>query len=150
MALLITLHVLSAVVWVGGMFFAYVILRPSVGPLEPPVRLALWHRVFQKFLPWVGLSVVLLLVSGYAIIFGYYPSWTGTPHYIYLMQVTGIVMMLLYLHLIFGPWRRFSRVVGEGAFAEAAGQLNKIRHIVAVNLALGLITVIVGASGRYW
>ena len=31
MALLVALHVLSAVVWVGGMFFAYMVLRHSVG-----------------------------------------------------------------------------------------------------------------------
>lgn len=150
MVLLVSLHILSAIVWVGGMFFAYVILRPSVGPMEPPARLALWNRVFARFLPWVGLSIVLLLLSGYGIIFGYYPSWTSTPHYIFLMQATGLIMMLLYLHLIFGPWRRFGPAVGEGAFANAAIELGKIRHIIAVNLALGLVTVIVGASGRYW
>jgi len=51
MPILITLHVLAAVVWVGGMFFAYMVLRQSVGPLEPAVRLALWHRVFRHFFP---------------------------------------------------------------------------------------------------
>jgi hypothetical protein len=29
------LHILSAVVWVGGMFFALVVLRPASGPLDP-------------------------------------------------------------------------------------------------------------------
>jgi uncharacterized membrane protein len=33
---------------------------------------------------------------------------------------------------------------------EAAASLNQIRRIVAINLVLGLITVIVGASGRFW
>ena len=36
MPLLIALHILAAVVWVGGIFFAYMVLRPSAGPLEPP------------------------------------------------------------------------------------------------------------------
>ena len=74
------------------------------------------------------------------------------------MQLTGIVMMLLFLHLYFAPWRRFSRAVETGAFQDAAKQLNQIRRIVAVNLVLGLLTVavsifigwLVGASGRFW
>jgi uncharacterized membrane protein len=62
----------------------------------------------------------------------------------------GIVMMLLFLHLFFAPWRRFGQAVESGAFSEAAEELNQIRHIVAINLGLGLLTVIVGASGRFW
>jgi uncharacterized membrane protein len=66
------------------------------------------------------------------------------------MQLSGIVMMMLFLHLFFAPWRRFSRAVQCEAFAEAAMELNQIRLIVAINLILGLITVIAGASGRFW
>ena len=66
------------------------------------------------------------------------------------MQLTGIAMMLLFLHLYFAPWRRFARAVETGALEDAAKQLNRIRRIIAVNLVLGLLTVAVGASGRFW
>ena len=68
MAYLLAIHVLSAVVWVGGMFFALLVLRPAVGPLEPAVRLALWRRVFARFFPAVGVSVLALLATGHAMI----------------------------------------------------------------------------------
>jgi len=43
MAYAVTLHILGAVIWVGGMFFAYMALRPAiVETLEPPFRLKLW------------------------------------------------------------------------------------------------------------
>ena len=58
--------------------------------------------------------------------------------------------MLLFLHLLFGPWRRFGHAVKKGALLEAAKELDQIRPIVAINLVLGLLTVIVGASGRFW
>src|SRR5680860_621195 len=61
----------AAVVWVGGMFFAYVVLRPAAGALAPETRLELWHRVFGRFFPWVWLSIVVLLASGYGMIFFY-------------------------------------------------------------------------------
>jgi len=98
------LHVVAAVVWVGGMFFAYMVLRQSAGPLEPAVRLALWHRVFRRFFPWVWASIVLLLLSGYGMIFLYLGGFAGAGLHVYVMQGTGILMMLLFLHLFFGPW----------------------------------------------
>jgi uncharacterized membrane protein len=150
MAVLIALHVLAAVIWVGGMFFAYMVLRPSAGPLEPPLRLALWQRVFRRFFPWVWLSIILLLVSGYAMLFLRFGGFAGAGPHIHVMQVTGILMMLLFFHLFFVPWRRFSHAVETGTFPEAAKALNQIRRIVAINLVLGLVTVTVGASGRFW
>lgn len=150
MALLIALHVLAAVVWVGGMFFAYMVLRPSAGPLEPEARLALWHRVFRRFFPFVWSSIVVLLASGYGMMFLSFGGFAGAGLYIHVMQGIFIVMMLLFLHLFFGPWRRFSAAVGRRNFSEAAKDLDRIRRIVAANLVLGLLTIIVGASGRFW
>jgi uncharacterized membrane protein len=149
-ALLIALHVLAVVVWVGGMFFAYMVLRQSAGPLEPEARLTLWHRVFRRFFPWVWSSIVLLLASGYGMIFLYFGGFAGAGLYIHVMQGIGLVMMLLFLHLFFVPWRRFSDAVEGRRFPEAAKQLGQIRRVVAANLVLGLLTIIVGASGRFW
>jgi uncharacterized membrane protein len=150
MAGLSALHVLAAVIWVGGMFFAYMVLRPSAGALEAPPRLQLWHRVFTRFFPWVWASVIVLLASGYAMLFLRFGGFAQAPPHIHLMQATGILMMLLFLHLYFAPWRRFSRAVESEAYAEAGAALNQIRLIVAINLGLGLVTVAVGASGRFW
>jgi len=59
------LHALSAVVWVGGMFFAHQALRPAAVILDPGPRLRLWSGVLEKFFAWVIAAIVLLLVSGY-------------------------------------------------------------------------------------
>ena len=150
MAFFVALHVLAAVVWVGGMFFAYVVLRPAAGPLEPADRLPLWHRVFSRFFPWVWASIVLLLISGYGMLFRAFGGFAGAPLHVNVMQGIGIVMMLLFLHLYFAPWRRFGHAVEGKAFPEAAKELGQIRRIVAINLALGLMTIAIGASGRFW
>jgi uncharacterized membrane protein len=147
---LLALHLLAALFWVGGMAFAYWVLRPAAGALDPPVRLPLWRRVFEKFLPWVGLAIVVLLGSGYAMLGKYFGGFAAAPLYINVMQGLGILMVLLYLHLFFAPWRRFRRALDQGALPEAGKALNQIRQIVAINLALGIIVVIVGGTGRYW
>ena len=150
LTLLLALHLLAALFWVGGMAFAYFVLRPAAGPLEPPARLPLWRRVFAIFLPWVGLSIVVLLASGYAMLSLYFGGFAGAPLYINVMQGLGILMALLYLHLFFAPWRRFQSALDRGALPDAAVQLNQIRIVVAVNLTLGILTVLVGGTGRYW
>jgi uncharacterized membrane protein len=137
---LLSLHAVAAVVWVGGMFFALVALRPATAPIEPGPRLLLWSRVLDRFFAWVIAAIVVLLASGYGLIFGVYAGFRGI----------GIVMMLLFFHLYFAPWRRFRAALARPDYPAAAGQLNQIRLIVMINLILGLITVAVGSSGRYW
>jgi len=148
--LLLAAHVLAAVYWVGGMAFAYLVLRPAAGELDPPARLPLWRRVFARFLPNVGVAILVLLVSGYGMQFIHYGGFRGVALYVHVMQLLGIITMLLYGHLFFAPWRRFRTAVDQGALPDAAKHLNAIRQIVAINLTLGVITILVGATGRYW
>jgi uncharacterized membrane protein len=148
--LLLAVHLLAAVFWVGGMAFAYTVLRPAAGALDALVRLGLWRRVFARFLPWVGASIVALLVSGFALAFLLFGNLANAPAYINAMAAVGIIMMLLYLHLVFAPWRRFRAAIDGGVPPEAARRLNQIRIIVGVNLLLGVVTLIIGGTGLYW
>lgn len=144
------LHVFSAVAWVGGMFFALLVLRPASGPLDSQARLALWERVFARFFAWVFAAIVLLLASGYTMIVWVFGGFGSIRPHINIMQAGGIVMMLAFFHVYFAPWRRFRAALARGDPAEAARQLNQIRWIVTANLILGLFTVAVGSTGRYW
>lgn len=143
-------HVWAAVVWVGGMFFALLALRPATAPLDPGPRLDLWSRVLARFFGWVFAAIVLLLASGYGLVFGVFGGFAAAGPHVDIMQGIGILMMLLFLHIYFAPWRRFRAAVTRRDNAEAARQLNQIRWIVMINLVLGLVTVAVGSSGRYW
>jgi uncharacterized membrane protein len=142
-------HILAAVVWVGGMAFAHSMLRPAVGFLDPPLRVALWRRVFARFFPTVWVAVALLLLSGYGMVWAL-GGFGAVGRHVHIMQAIGIVMMLLFAHLYFAPWQRFRRAADAGDVPAAAAQLGRIRTIVTVNLVLGLVVVVVGATGRYW
>ena len=144
------LHAVSAVVWVGGMFFAHQVLRPAAATLEPGPRLALWSRVLGRFFAWVFAAVILLLLSGYTMVFAVFGGFAKIGFHIHLMQGIGILMVLLFLHLYFAPWRRFRAAVARQDWAEGGRQLGQIRTIVTVNLVLGIIVVAIGSSGRYW
>jgi len=151
LSIAIALHALAAVVWVGGMAFAYGCLRPVAGrALQTPDRLALWQGVFARFFPIVWVAIGLLLVSGYYMTLGPLGGFATVGAHIHVMQAIGLLMMALFAHLFFAPWRRFRRAVERDEPEAAAGELERIRRRVAVNLVLGLIVVIVGSSGRYW
>lgn len=150
MAVAITLHILAAVVWVGGMFFAYVALRPVAARLlEPPLRLPLWAQTFTRFFPWVWVAVVILPVTGYWLIFSVFEGFAYTDIHVHVMQVTGWIMILIFLHVYFAPFRRLKTAVAAADWAGASKQLGQIRRLVGVNLILGLVTIVVATGGRY-
>ena len=132
------------------MFFAHQVLRPAAAALEPAPRLALWSRVLGRFFAWVFAAIILLLLTGYAMVFGVFGGFAGIGLYVQLMQGIGILMMLLFFHLYFAPWRRFRAAVARQDWAEGGRQLAQIRTIVTINLVLGIIVVAIGSSGRYW
>jgi uncharacterized membrane protein len=149
-SLLLILHALSAVVWVGGMFFARVVLGPAAGSLEAGSRLTLWSQVLGRFFTWVFAAIILLLLTGYALVFSVYGGFGAVGLPVNLMQGIGILMMLLFLHLYFAPWRRFRGAVARQDWGAGGRQLTQIRLIVTINLVLGVIVVAIGSSARYW
>lgn len=150
MGLAITLHVLSAVIWVGGMFFAYMAMRPAVVEVvSESQRGELWCHTLSRFFQWVWASVILLLATGYWMIFSVFGGMAGAGWHIHAMQGLGIVMTLLYLHVYFAPFRRLKQAVANQNPQEAGRRVGQIRKLVGTNLILGLIVVVVGAGGGY-
>lgn len=150
MSVAITLHLLAVVVWVGGMFFAYMALRPvAASLLEPPLRMPLWTQTFARFFPWVWAAVILLPASGYWMIFRVFGGFQALALYINVMQGIGIVMIAIFLHVYLAPYRRLQRAVAAADFAAAGKALGQIRRLIGLNLSLGLALVVIASSGRY-
>jgi len=149
--LAMTIHIFGAVVWVGGMFFAYVCLRPSVPGIEPPPeRLKLWSRVFTRFFNWVWIAIVCQLISGYWMILAEYGGHGEIGLHIHLMEGTGWLMIAIFLFLYFRVWPKFRQAVSAGNMPEGVEKLAIIRKFVATNLTIGLVTLVLGTTGRYW
>lgn len=138
------LHILGFTVWVGGMFFAYMALRPiAASVLQAPERLKLWDGVFQKFFFWVWLSIMLVLASGL-----YMMALIGKPPlYITLMAALGLAMMFIFAHVFFAPYKRLQRAVAGADWPAGGAALGQIRKMVGLNLILGLVTMMTGALG---
>ncbi len=144
LALLKAVHLVCAVVWVGGMFFAYVVLRPSLTVLEPPQRMLVHTQVFRRFFLVVWHAMPLIVLTGFIMIFGYLGGMAAVPPAIHTMLALGIIMSAVFLFIIFGPYKRFRRTTDR---ATMVASLDAIRKLIGVNLVLGLVTILVAMLG---
>lgn len=146
--LMLFVHVSSVVVWIGGMAFAYLCLRPAAMTLPPPQRLTLWVGVFARFFPQVWIVIALILLSGYSMLLE--TGYARAPLAWNLMQATGVIMIAVFVSIWAGPWRALQIAVAAEDWARGAKALNRIRQRVAFNLALGAVTIAIATLGLAW
>lgn len=148
-AILKTLHVLSIIVWIGGMVFAHFFLRPVVAELEPAVRLRLMHDVLGRFFQAVLAASLLTLVTGVWMLgrvakqvvqsgssFEMPLAWT-------FMAVIGVAMVAIFMHIRFVLYKRLSRAVAASDWVAGGAALAQTRNWVAINLGLGVLVLLV-------
>lgn len=148
-SLAVALHSLTAVFWVGGIFFAYMVMRPVSVQLEPPARLQLWSSIYARFFPWVWLFIGVLVISGYVDMATRFGGFSTGPLYLLAMQVVGWVMIALFAWLYFVLFKRLRRAVAAGLWPEAAAVMHPIRRIMLTNLSLGALITVIGVSGPF-
>ncbi len=152
-ALLKTVHLLSIIVWIGGMVFANFFLRPAVAVLEPPVRVRLMYAVLGRFFTAVVLAAVLAFATG-----GWMIGRTAAdmarsgvrfnmPLEWMLMSALGGVMMLIFVYIRWLLYRRLGAAVQAADWQSGGALLQQIRGWVLVNLVLGVVIVLVTLVG---
>ncbi|TDV70213.1 DUF2269 family protein [Pseudomonas sp. LP_7_YM] len=146
-AFVYVLHVLAAVLWVGGMFFSWMILRPAViAALEGPARLKLWLQVFQRFFVWVWCAVILLPVTGIGMININFSGFQTAPRYVQVMIGLYVVMVALFLRVSTLNLPRLRKAVEAEQWAEGAVTLAGIRRVVGVNVLVGIAVIAIAAA----
>ena len=152
-ALLKAIHVLSIIVWLGGMMFVAFFLRPALAGLDAPTRLKFMHDVlggFFKAVLWLSLTAV---VSGFWMM-GRVAKQTvqsggqwSTPLEWMVMAVLGVVMFAIFGHIRFALYKRLSTAVGLSNWPAGGAALLAIRQWVTINLCLGIVIVLVVLVG---
>lgn len=148
MPLIQALHGIAATAWIGGIFFAFMALRPAANKiLEPNKRLQLWQSAYSYFFPWVWIFIGLLLATGYLDLFLRFGGFSNGALYLGLMHATGLLMISLFVYLYFGLYRRLKAAIISSDTSTAAKVMNKMRPIMAINLSLGLLITFIGIAG---
>jgi uncharacterized membrane protein len=152
-AALKTIHLLSVIVWIGGMVFVQFFLRPAVATLEAPQRVQLMHQVLGRFFNAVLLSAGLVLASGVWMIgrMARQMSQSGVkfnmPIEWMVMALLGVLMVLIFGHIRFALYKKLTRAVNAQDWPAGAAALASIRTGVSVNLVLGVLIVLVTLLG---
>ena len=145
--LLLLLHLLGAIAWLGGMFFAYFCLRPAAAEvLNPPERLPLWSATFSRFLPYMAGAVVVILATGLSMLLSV--GFSAAPVGWHVMFALGLVMAAVFGYIYFSLFPKLQSHCKAQAWPNAARALNRIRQLVAVNLVLGFLVVLAAVSAR--
>lgn len=146
-ALTYSLHVLAALIWVGGMFFAWMVLRPAaMTALEGPQRLKLWVEVFKRFFVWVWIAVVILPISGVGLLQLRFNGFETAPRYVQIMMGLYIVMVALFIRIQSLQLPELRKAVEAEQWAAGAAALGRIRRLVGCNLIVGLAVVAIAAA----
>jgi uncharacterized membrane protein len=143
-AALKVVHLLTILLWVGGMAFAHLCLRPAAAALEPPQRLALMAATLARFFVVVAWAAPLAWLSGFAMFWQVREAASLPPGWL-VMAFSGTVMLLLYAYIVFVRFPPLRRAVAAAEWAQAGAALIRLRRWVEVNLVLGLLTVLVTA-----
>ena len=135
----LAVHVLCVVIWVGGMFFAYVGAAAQSRRIEPVQRIALHTQVFRRFFLVIWHAMPLILLSGFTMLFVFDGGAANAAWNINAMMLIGLIMSAVFVLIVFGPYARFRRTTER---ATAAACIDRIRKLIGVNLVLGIITVV--------
>lgn len=142
-----TLHVLAALIWVGGMFFAWMILRPAaMAALDGPARLKLWVNVFQRFFVWVWVAVLVLPISGVGLLQLRFSGFETAPRYVQIMMGLYVVMTALFIRIQALKLPELRTAVAAEDWPAGAAALGQIRKLVGINLVVGLVLVAIASA----
>ena len=145
-AVALFLHLLGVAVWIGGMIFAHFCLRPALEDLSPQLRLPLWESVYGRFFNWVGVAVIVILLSGGFLMMqfgGAQATWQ-----VHVMAGIGVLMMLIFGHIRFALFPRVRRAVQAQRWPDGARAVGTVRRLVVVNTVLGVVTIGVAVMSR--
>lgn len=142
---LVLLHLAAVIVWIGGMFFAHVCLRPvAAAQLQPPQRLPLLAAVLGRFFVVVGAALVLLWGSG---LVRFAQVGAAIPLHWHAMLGLGSAMTAIFGLIVLRHHRQMLSALSGGDLPAAAKAMNSIRQLVLANLILGFLTLAVAVLG---
>ncbi len=150
----LTVHVLTAMLWVGGMMFLSMVVVPAMRQIEPPQRARLFSTVGRQF-RWVGwASIGLLIVTGLINLHYHGVGWAQLTSNDFWHTTFGFRLVikgvLVGAMLVFSALHDF--VLGPGASARPPDGAQRpagrrlVSWLARVNLLLGILVIAVSVE----
>ncbi|KIM11842.1 MAG: hypothetical protein KU37_03025 [Sulfuricurvum sp. PC08-66] len=150
-AIILFLHVLSAIVWVGGMIAIRFAVHPALQHIEDAtVRLARTLEILKNFFALVIPMIVLLIVTAVLMSMGLGFKNIGGFLYgmVHFKEAIWTIMTIIFI-FIYIRRNRAQRAFLAGDLATTKALLAPIAKIfIPVNIFLGLVALFVGGILR--
>ena len=137
------IHYLATVMWIGGMAFNLLVLRPSMIVIDQNQRPVLGTTVLKRFIIFAWLSILVLILTGIPIAFSHvaFEDILGTTYGIVLLSKHFVTLIMI----LIVTWVSFVLSVKLAPFAPKP---NTILILVKTNLSLGILVLLLTAILR--
>ncbi|HEY9204497.1 MAG TPA: CopD family protein [Candidatus Methanoperedens sp.] len=137
------LHYLATIMWIGGMAFNILVLRPSMIIIDQNQRPTLGTKVLKRFIIFAWLSITVLILTGISITFHRvtFEDILGTMYGIILLGKHFVTLIMI----LIVAWVSF---VLSSKFAPFAPKPDTILILVKTNLSLGILVLLLTAILR--
>lgn len=146
--LLRAIHILSMVLWIGGMMFVQWFLRPALLHLAAPARVMLLQEVLLRFFRAVIVASLAMLISGAWMLSNMLLRFRRAdlpfemPISWWVMTIAGTFMVGVFFHIRLNLFVSLRAALQFNDPERTASALSKIRIWVSINLVLGLLIIV--------
>ncbi len=148
-SLIVFLHVLSAVIWVGGMIVIRFAVHYSMQSVEEPqIKLGRTLENLKRFFSMVIPSIIILLLTAIIMIIAL--GFKGTELYpvVIAKEVVWVVMTIIFT-LVYIKRNQAQKAFDKGEFPLAKQKLQPIASfLIPLNIVLGLVAIYLGVTLR--
>ncbi len=148
-ALIVFLHVISAVFWLGGMIAIRFAVHYSMQNItDPKIKIERTLENLKRFFNLILPFIALLLVTALFLIFGLELKDTPLNKFVHIKEGIWTVMTLIYI-TVYVKRNKAEKAFIIGDLPTAKAQLQPIANIfIPLNIILGLIAVYLGVTLR--
>jgi uncharacterized membrane protein len=142
-----TLHVLGALMWLGGMLATWTILRPAgLAGASRAQRLEHVAGIFPRVFGWIWAAVLILPISGVALLRLRFTGFETAPRDVQIMMGLYLIMVALFLRMQALQLPALRKAVAAQEWADGLAAATKLRRLAIVGLLLGLAVVVLAVA----
>jgi len=147
--LVLFLHVISAIIWVGGMIAIRLAVHPAMQNIEEPkVKMARTLEILRNFFSIVTIAVALIIVTAVVMSVGMGFKGTDLSVIVHVKEAIWLIMTLNFGVMIYRR-NRAERAFLSGAMQEAKEMLEPLaKFMIPVNIILGIVALYLGITLR--
>ena len=148
-SIIVFLHVISAVIWVGGMIAIRFAVHYSMQNIEEPkIKLARTLELLKRFFSMVIPAILTLLITAIIMIIALGFKESELYNVVIIKEIIWSIMTFIFL-IVYIKRNKAQKAFDSGDFASAKNNLLPIAtYFIPVNIVLGLIAIFLGVTLR--